>query len=125
MPEYILNRNYVLRSPLGHSVSFKKNEPTFVPKLIEREALQIGAERIDGQGDAPNILPDEEVVIPPLAPQERSEQLFAAFDILVESNEPKDFTGAGVPTVTAVKKIVDFDVDRVEIASNWAEYKQR
>ena len=123
MPEYILNRNYVLRSTLGHSVAFKKNEPVFVPKLIEREAVAIGAHPVEG--DAPDMLPSEEVVTPPLTPDERAEQLFTAFEMLVESNDSKDFTGAGVPTVTAVKKLVEFDVDRNEITTAWAEYKQR
>lgn len=123
MAEYILNRNYVLRSLLGQSVKFVKGEPTYVPRLIEREALAIGAECVSG--DAPDILPAEDQVAPPLSQQERLDQLNAAFALLAERNDSKDFTGAGVPAVKAVEKIVDFDVDRNEVITAWAEYQQR
>ena len=57
MAEYVLNRNFVLRSMTGHSVNFVKNVPTFVPALIEREARGIGAERVDGAN--PDMLDPE------------------------------------------------------------------
>lgn len=121
MAEYVLNRNYTHRSTMGHSVAFVKGVPTFVPSLIEREVVAIGAERVDG--DNPDVLDPEKVVAPPMAPDERAAQIRLAFELLTEKNDSKDFTGAGVPTVKAVEKIVGFDVDRNEVIELWSAVK--
>ena len=121
MAEYVLNRNYVLRSMTGHSVNFVKNVPTFVPALIEREARCIGAERVDGAN--PDMLDPETPEVAPLSHDERAEQIRTAFALLTERNDSKDFTGAGVPSVKAVEKLVDFDVDRNEVVALWQAYR--
>ena len=121
MAEYVLNRNFVLRSMTGHSVNFVKNDPTFVPALIEREARGIGAERVDGAN--PDMLDPESPEVAPLSHDERAEQIRTAFALLTERNDSKDFTGAGVPSVKAVEKLVDFDVDRNEVVALWQAYR--
>ena len=121
MPEYVLNRNYVLRTTTGHSVRFEKNKPTFVPKLIERDAQLIGAERVDGV--APDILDPEKPVEVPLSPDEREVKLREAFALLIDRNESNDFTGSGVPSVPSVEKLVGFDTDRKEVGSVWSAYR--
>ena len=121
MAEYVLNRNFVLRSMTGHSVNFVKNVPTFVPALIEREARGIGAERVDGNN--PDMLDPETPEVAPLSHDERAEQIRTAFALLTERNDSKDFTGAGVPSVKAVEKLVDFDVDRNEVVALWQAYR--
>ena len=121
MAEYVLNRNFVLRSMTGHSVNFVKNVPTFVPALIEREARGIGAERVDGAN--PDMLDPETPEDAPLSHDERAEQIRTAFALLTERNDSKDFTGAGVPSVKAVEKLVDFDVDRNEVVALWQAYR--
>lgn len=121
MAEYVLNRNFVLRSMTGHSVNFVKNVPTFVPAIIEREARGIGAERVDGAN--PDMLDPETPEVAPLSHDERAEQIRTAFALLVERNDSKDFTGAGVPSVKAVEKLVDFDVDRNEVVTLWQAYR--
>lgn len=121
MAEYVLNRNFVLRSMTGHSVNFVKNVPTFVPELIEREARGIGAERVDGAN--PDMLDPETPEVAPLSHDERAEQIRTAFALLTERNDSKDFTGAGVPSVKAVEKLVDFDVDRNEVVALWQAYR--
>ena len=121
MAEYVLNRNFVLRSMTGHSVNFVKNVPTFVPALIEREARGVGAERVDGAN--PDMLDPESPEVAPLSHDERAEQIRTAFALLTERNDSKDFTGAGVPSVKAVEKLVDFDVDRNEVVALWQAYR--
>ena len=121
MAEYVLNRNFVLRSMTGHSVNFVKNVPTFVPALIEREARGVGAERVDGAN--PDMLDQESPEVAPLSHDERAEQIRTAFALLTERNDSKDFTGAGVPSVKAVEKLVDFDVDRNEVVALWQAYR--
>lgn len=120
MPNYTLNRDYTYRSVTG-VVSFKKGEPTWVVPAMEKELIAIGAERVDGE--APEVLDPAAPVIVPLSAQERRDELFTAFQMLTEKNDSKDFTGAGVPTIKAVEKIVSFDVDRTEIVELWGEFK--
>lgn len=121
MPLFVLNRNYLLRTTAG-CVEFQKGVPTWVTPEMQRYAQEIGAERTDGPAE--DFLGEEPVAKPQLGPIERQEELYAAFDMVIERNESGDFTGQGVPTVKAIEKIVSFDVDRVEVAGAWAEYKQ-
>jgi hypothetical protein len=120
MALYKLNRNHTHRSTLG-IVSFIKDEPTWVVPALEKEVIAIGAERVDG--DTPDVLEPEKKESLPLSLQERAEAVFAAFQLIAERNEAKDFTGAGVPTVKAVEKLVEFDVDRSEVVELWNEFK--
>lgn len=121
MPNYILNRNHVHRSING-VVSFEKDKPSWVVPALEKEIIAIGGVREDG--DTPDFLDPEKAAAVELSPVERKDELYAAFSLLIERNDSKDFTGAGVPTVKAVEKIVAFDTDRVEITDLWGEYKQ-
>ena len=120
MPQYVLNRNYTHRSTHG-VVSFEKGKPSHVPPMMEKEIIAIGGERADGTQFDP--LDPEQAEKTPLSPIERRDELFAAFQIITDRNESSDFTGAGVPTVKAVEKLVDFDVDRAEIVEVWGEFK--
>lgn len=120
MPNYTLNRDYTFRSVNG-VVSFKKGEPTWVVPALEKEIIAIGGERVDGE--TPDVLDPAAPVVPQLSLQERRDEMFTAFQMLTEKNDSKDFTGAGVPTVKAVEKIVSFDVDRTEVVELWGEFK--
>lgn len=120
MPYYVLNRNFNFHSTLG-GASFVKGEPAWVIPAIEKQVVAIGAVRVDG--DTPDVL--EEAPKLPEAPEgtEREEALYAAFDLLSERNESRDFTAQGVPTVKAVEKITGFDVDKLEVVEAWAAQK--
>ncbi len=120
MPLYTLHRTHTLRSTFG-VISFIEDEPTMVPPILEREVVAIGGRRVEG--DNPSVLDDEKIEPLPLSFDERRDEIFAAFKLLVEANESKDFTGAGVPTVAAVKKLVDTEVDRNEIVALWGEFR--
>ena len=121
MPDYVLNRNYTHRSLLGHSVEFKKGEPVGVPPILEKEVVAIGAQRVDGENPAvvEEIKKAEEV----LSDDQRKEELYAAFDLIVERNDSGDFTAQGIPTVKAVEKIVSFNVDKKEVVDTYGEYR--
>lgn len=121
MPNYVLNRTHLLRTPNG-VVSFVKGEPTWVPPHMERDATSIGASAVEGES-APLL--DPEKTLPPI-PQgdERSSQIKVAFDMLVERNDSADFTAGGSPTVNAIKSIVNFEVARAEIDELWLAYKE-
>ncbi len=120
MPLYTLHRNYLHSSTLG-VISFVKGEETMVPPLLEREIIAIGGRRVEG--DNPDVLDAEKAAPIPLSFDERRDEIFAAFKLLVETNDSKDFTGAGVPTVAAVKKLVGLDADRAEVIELWSEFR--
>ena len=122
MPLYTLHRTHMHSSTLG-VVSFIKGEETWVPPYLEREIIAIGGQRVDG--DNPDVIDAEKVEALPLSFDERRDEIFAAFKLLVETNDSKDFTGAGVPTVAAVKKLVGAgcDADRAEVIELWSEFR--
>lgn len=120
MAEFILNRTFTLRTTNG-VISFTKGEPTLVPPLMERDVVAVGGVRADGADvDMEEAQTPAKPIVSGL---EREDDLFAAFALLIEKNDSKDFTGQGVPSVKAVEKIVSFDVDRAELAEAWAAYK--
>lgn len=120
MPQYVLNRNFSL-STVNGGITFKKGEPTGVPHYMERDVQLIGAERVDGE--APSLIASEPTLKTEVSGDDRKAQLFAAFELIAEKNDAKDFTGQGVPSVKAVEKIVDFTPDRAEINEGWSEYR--
>ena len=120
MAEYVLNRNYTLRTLMGHSIEFKKGEPTFVPRIVEKDALAIGALPVDGE--TPNVLMSEELA-PRYTPDEQHELMIQAFEQIVARNDSKDFTGSGVPSVKAVERVCGFSIDRADLNAAWAEFK--
>lgn len=121
MPLYTLHRTHTHNSTLG-VVSFIKNEETWVPPILEKEIVAIGGMPVSGTG--PDVLGEEaEQKAAPLSFSERRDEIFAAFKLIVEGNESNDFTGAGVPTVAAVKKLFDGEVARNEIIELWGEFR--
>lgn len=119
MSEFVLNRNHTHRSGTGHMIRFEKDVPTYVPPECRKEVLMFGAVSMDGDN---NILDPELQEVPELSDDERSAQLIAAFKVLQARNSRDDFTGQGVPSVSALKKIVDFTLDRKEVEILWREY---
>lgn len=120
MPEFVLNRTHTLRTTNG-VISFIKGQPTNVPDAMVLDIVAIGGVRADG-GDVDTSEPAL-AAKPVLHGVERQDELYAAFGLITEKNDSKDFTGQGVPTIKAVEKIVSFDVDRTEVVEAWAAYK--
>lgn len=121
MPNYILNRNFTLSNTKG-TITFEKGVPTNVPPYMVMDVVGIGAEAADG--DTPSLVPVDAKQPDKPEGDERKGQMFVAFEMLVERNESKDFTGSGVPTVKAVEAILGFDVERSEVLGAWTEFKK-
>lgn len=123
MPEYVLNRNYALRSTFGRVINFVKGEPVWVPPMCVKEALAIGAE--PAEGDKPDMTGEVEAV-PQLqyTPDERRDLINAAFEELIKINRREDFTAQGSPSKAAVEKIVGFEVPNKERNDLWFKYKE-
>lgn len=120
MSEFVLNRNYTLRSLHGRIVNFEKGVPVWVPPQVEKEALQIGALPVDGQKD---ILDAEEVVARELTAEERKAQIIAAFETIAHREDRADYTGQGMPNLEVLKVLTSFTVNSKERDAVWKEYK--
>lgn len=117
--KFKLHKNLIVTSLFGHSVEFKKNELTHVPKEMYQDVIAKGA------------IPETELEDEPVAPKtesmsadERKEIVFAAFTTLVEKNEREAFTGNGAPHNKAVATITGFSIDAKERDALWAEFRQ-
>lgn len=120
--EMTLNRNFVLKTPYGHSIDFRKDVPTYVPPIAYAEAIAIGAQRVDGY--APDVLAEEEVTKTVVDPGERAALILEAIKGMIEKNDRDDFTASGQPASRAVEREVGFDVDRREIMAAWRQYHE-
>ena len=114
----VMGRDFVLRTTLGHSVRFKKDEPVNVPLIIEETAAQYGAIRVDGQE---SFKEPEERPAQPVDPAKRMKDVRAAIEKLVEKNKATDFTAGGTPKVAAVSKAAGYKIDQVEVARAWTK----
>lgn len=119
MPEFVLSRNYTLRTLHGHTINFVKGEPIHVPPVCIHDALTIGAVPVDGPMD---ILDPEQTPAPELSLDERQAALLTAFKMLEERNGRTDFSGQGLPNKAALEKIVEFSVEKREFEPLWAAY---
>lgn len=126
MPEFVLNRDWPLQG-FGHSINFKKDEPTWVPPLLVPGAVAIGAQPVDG--GVVNVLPPEEVPVAELTPQEREILLFTAFEELEgrsgkSDDYREDFNAQGLPNVKALAKITGFTPSSKERNEVWQKYRE-
>ena len=124
MPDFVLNRNYNLRTTFGHIVNFVKGVPTFVPPIIVKEALLIGAEPCDGSVDASILDAEEQTAPPPPSGADREKQVWMAFDRICERNERESFTAQGVPTQSSVEQVAGFKITRKEQQTFWQSYRE-
>lgn len=110
MTKYVSYRDIVVSSVFGHSIEFKKGEPTQCPPMMHAELL--------AQGILPEDPLTEEPVVEgtqaPQDPQAREAALFAAFEKVALRNVREEFTGTGVPHLSVLEKELGWKVDGKE-----------
>lgn len=122
MAYFTLHRDYRLISAIGHSVQFRKDEPTYVPPALHKDVQAIGAVPVD-DAEVESILGEEKEVKPEVAQEERHRQLLDAFKVLQDRNQRGDFTGQGIPAIKALKTLItDFEPAKVEVENLWHLY---
>lgn len=116
--KFVLNKDYVLASTLGHTIGFEKGVPTHVPPPLYAEAVGIGATPEDE-------LPEEKKVesTEPTEAHLREAALLTAFLKLTEANKSNDFTAGGVPRDKAMERELGWSVDSKETAEAWKKFK--
>lgn len=121
MPLFTLHRNFILRTTKGHTISFTKGEPVWVPPMCVPDAVAIGAVAVDGDVD---VLGEEAAPAAQLSGEEREKKLFAAFDTMLNRTERTDFTASGLPHVKKLTDMVGFEVTNRERDAAWQAYTQ-
>lgn len=124
MPEFVLNRTYVL-SGKGHMIRFNKGEPTWVPPEMVREAVGIGAECLDDEvkpfGDEEDL---KKVDPNTFTAADKESLFFTAFELLTERNQREDFGGDGKPSVDALKKLIDFSFTKKDRDAAFQKFRE-
>lgn len=120
MPQYVLNRNFVLRTTAGFSFTFEKGVPMKIPACVEQEVIAVGGECVDGVAK----YADDEPVKSMLSQSERNSLIIAAFEEIVKRNDAKEFTASGSPQTRAVFKVTGFSVERAEVDDLWSEFRK-
>jgi hypothetical protein len=115
--KFVMQKDKVVGSILGHFVSFKKGVPTEVPREMWAEVQAVGA-----IPESP--LPDDEDVEVKAVhdPEERKNMLFQAFETMKERNKRGDFSASGLPNAKILSNLVGFDVGNKERDDVWAKY---
>lgn len=122
MAYFTLHRDYRFISPIGHTIQFRKGEPTYVPPALHKDVQAFGAEPVN-DSEVESILGDEPKQKDEVPMEERHRQLLDAFKALQERNARGDFTGQGIPSLTALKKIItDFEPAKAEVENLWHQY---
>ncbi len=117
--KFVLNRDKVITSKLGHAIGFVKGQPTHVPKGMWNEVLAVGAVPEDDLPEAAANTSKE-----PQDPGERQTMIFAAFEALVLGGKRESFSGTGVPHAKALAAQIGFIIDNKERDALWQEFKQ-
>ncbi len=121
MPYFTLHRSYTLRTTKGHSISFIKGEPTWVPPTCVPDAVAIGAvsdEHVD-------VIEKDEKPAVYFDPMEREKKLLEAFDAMVARNDRDDYTAAGLPHCKRLERLVGFEVSITERDTAWQKYNAK
>jgi len=127
MPQLKMNRNWRVATPFGHTVKFKKGEPTWVPEdqRVLEACLAAGGEYVDSS-QAPT-LPDMEdgKVTAPLTNTQRKEKVFTLFRTMVanQAEHRENFTAFGRPNAKFVSSQVGFEVTAKEVEEFWVEFQ--
>jgi len=116
--KFVLNRDRVVVSTMGHSVSFKRGVPTHVPSDMHAEVIGAGAVPEDDLPEDSTPKADH-----PTDPAEREAAIFEAFEALVLRNDSADFTAGGSPKESVVNAAVGFKVPAKEREAAWTKFK--
>lgn len=118
--KFVLHRNFVLASTMGHAVRFEKGVPQEVPKNLWPEVIAIG-------GIAENEAAYEQEKKGPEAPNdpaERQAMIIAAFETMLSKSDREDFTAGGAPHLKTVSKLAGFSVQNKERDEAWTVFRQ-
>jgi len=113
-------RDFTVRTMAGHTLHFKKGEPRFVPPEVRHLMTEHAIMPVSD--DIPVVEAEEKT--PPPAGDTRRERIYEAVKMLVELNDPNEFTAGGIPKTSSVSKVAGFTVDASERSTAWERHLQ-
>lgn len=119
--KFVMLRDRVVASTLGHAIRFEKGVPTFVPPEMYTEVIAAGA--------APETEIPESDLPPksnePIAADEREMEMFIAFETIATQNKREDFTAGGTPRADTMLREMGWTAQPKEIAAAWVKFKNK
>lgn len=121
-------RDVVLRTLTGNTCFVKARVPTKIPPQCLPDAIRMGCVPTSEleQGTVQDTLiaaakrrRPGEMDNSPLGDIDRQKAIAEAFEQVVQTNDPNDFTAAGIPKVQVISQMVGFHVDSSEIKNIW------
>lgn len=116
---FIMPRNRVVSTTLGHSIEFKKGEPTQVPPALYDIVQQHGA--VPEEELPEDTKPQSKI---PTDPAERSAQIQTAIELLVLRNSSQEFTAGGAPHAKVLSAELGWPVDASERDVEWVKFQR-
>ena len=119
--KFISSRDRTIASLTGHSIEFKKGVPTFVPKEMHAEVLNLGCVPEEELQDST----DDKPAVEPTDPTERQDALLVAIALMVERNSRDDFGANGAPSIKALNDDLGWKPSAEERDTAWLEYQAK
>lgn len=121
--KFVMARDRVVTSVLGHSIEFKKGEPTYVPPALHAEVMSLGAEPEDADMPDPRDPKVPTGVEEPTDPTKRGEDILAAIELIAARNSREDFTAAGAPHLKVLNAMLGWNVSAPERDAQWLRFQ--
>jgi hypothetical protein len=119
--KFVFQRDKTISSVFGHVIHFSKGVPTHVPPAMYQEVMQVGGVPEEGIDLEPEVSKSGKTE--PVDPNERQQQLFAAFEALTIRNRREDFTAGGHPHAKALARELGWQVGNKERDLMWVKFK--
>lgn len=119
---FIFYRDKVVASPSGHTIGFKKGQPTHVPPEAVKDVIAAGGVPEDEEFDPD---PPPEGPVEPTDPVERQKALFDAFEIIVKRGRREDSTAGGTPHQKALAAELGWPVPAKERDAAWVAFNNQ
>lgn len=117
----ISQRTFRLETTSGHVIHFEAKQPTWVaPEAIE-DAQKAGCVYVDAS--EASFHDDLSRAKADVSGDLRRSVLFLAITAIAKRNDSKEFTGAGIPKVSAVEAAVGFECNANEIRDVYQAYQ--
>lgn len=120
--KFVFHRDRTVSSTSGHSIAFKKGEPTHVPPEMVRDVIAVGGVPEDETFD-PDA-EDKSKSTEPTDPEVRRSEAYAAFKVIVEGGKREDFTAGGQPHPKALKALLGWPLNGKERDALWVDFNK-
>lgn len=120
--KFISSRDRTITSLTGHAIEFKKGVPTFVPREMHAEVLELGCvpeEELPDSGEG------DKTLVEPTDPTDRQNALLAVIAVMVERNSRDDFGANGAPSIKALSDALGWKPSAEERDTAWLEYQTK